>query len=210
VPFNHGLLAFDGYIKDGGFEQGAIALESALDDIFKDAEQMKGLIIDIRVNTGGADPLCLAIASRLSGVKYLAYSKVARNNLTGPLRFTASQPAWVEVSTRPGYRGRVVLLIGPDTLSGGETFAMTLMGRTPKVTSVGENTQGVFSDVWGRKLPNGWTFGLPTELYLTRSEKSFDGRGVPPDIRVPAYPAGGRARGRDGALERAIGVLGER
>jgi len=33
---------------------------------------------------------------------------------------------------------------------------------------------------------------------------------VPPDIRVPAYPAGDRARGRDGALERAIKVLGER
>jgi hypothetical protein len=204
------ILAFDGYTKDGGFEQGAIALENALDDIFKDANQMKGLIIDVRVNTGGADPLCLAIASRLSGAKYLAYSKVARHNLTGPLRFTAPQPGWVEVSTRPGYRGAVVLLIGPDTLSGGETFAMALMGRTPKVTFVGENSQGVFSDVWGRKLPNGWTFGLPTELYLTSSEKSFDGRGVPPHIRVPVYPAGDLARGRDGALERAIKVLAER
>jgi Peptidase family S41/Tricorn protease C1 domain len=204
------ILAFDGYTKDAGFEQGAIALESALDDIFKDAERMKGLIIDVRVNTGGADPLCLAIASRLSGAKYPAYSKVARNNLTGALRFTARQPAWVEVSTRPGYRGGVVLLIGPDTLSGGETFAMALMGRTPKVTSIGENTQGVFSDVWGRKLPNGWTFGLPTELYLTSSGKSFDGRGVPPDIRVPVYPGVDLARGRDAALERAIKVLAER
>ena len=43
---------------------------------------------------------------------------------------------------RPEYRGRVVLLIGPDTLSGGETFAMALMGRVPKVTFVGENTPG--------------------------------------------------------------------
>ena len=204
------ILAFDGYTKNGGFEQGAIALESALDDIFKDAERMKGLIIDVRVNTGGADPLCLAIASRLSGAKYLAYSKVARNSLTGPLHFTAPQSASVEVSTRPGYRGGVVLLIGPDTLSGGETFAMALMARTPKVTFVGENTQGVFSDVWGRKLPNGWTFGLPTELYLTSPGKSFDGRGVPPDIRVPVYPTGDLARGRDGALERAIKVLAER
>src|SRR6185295_7595628 len=147
---------------------------------------------------------------RLSGARYLAYSKVARNNLTGPLRFTAPQPAWVEVSTRPGFRGGVVLVIGPDTLSGGETFAMALMGRTPKVTSVGENTQGVFSDVWGRKLPNGWTFGLPTELYLTSSGKSFDGRGVPPDIRVPAYFGVDLARGRDGALERAIKLIAER
>lgn len=201
------ILAFDGYTRDGGFEQGAAVLEAALDDVFKDAERMKGLIIDVRVNTGGADPLCLAIASRLSGRKYLAYSKVTRRNLSGPLRFTAPQPAWVEVSTRPGYRGRVVLLTGPETISGGETFAMALRGRRPRITTVGENTQGVFSDVWGRKLPNGWTFGVPTELYLTAAGKSFDGHGVVPDIRVPVFPPADLEGGRDGALERAIRVV---
>jgi MerR family Zn(II)-responsive transcriptional regulator of zntA len=71
------------------------------------------------------------------------------------------------------------------------------------------HTLHVFSD-GGRKLPNGWIFGLPTELYLTSSGKSFDGRGVPPDIRVPVFPAVDLARGRDGALERAIKVLAKR
>jgi hypothetical protein len=204
------ILGFDGYTKDGGFEQGALSLEAALDDIFKDAQQMNGLILDVRINTGGADPYCLAIASRLTGAKYLAYSKVTRNNLSGRLRFTAPQAAWVEVSTRPGYRGKVVLLIGPDTLSGGETFAMALMGRKPHVTAIGENTQGVFSDVFGHRLPNGWTFGLPNELYLSKSGKSFDGRGVPPNIRVPVYPKADLDRGRDGVLEKALEVFGKR
>ncbi len=202
------ILGFDGYTKEGGFEQGALSLEAALDDIFKDAQQMKGLILDVRINTGGADPYCLAIASRLTGAKYLAYSKVTRNNLSGRLHFTAPQPAWVEVSTRPGYHGKVVLLIGPDTLSGGETFAMALMGRKPQVTAIGENTQGVFSDVFGHRLPNGWTFGLPNELYLTKSGKSFDGGGVPPNIRVPVYPKVDLESSRDSALERALEVLG--
>jgi len=202
------ILGFDGYTKEGGFEQGGISLEAALDDIFKDARRMNGLIIDVRINTGGADPYCLAIASRLTGAKYLAYSKVTRNNLSGPLRFTAPQPAWVDLSTRPGYHGKLVLLIGPDTLSGGETFAMALMGRKPQVTAIGENTQGVFSDVFGHRLPNGWTFGLPNELYLTKSGKSFDGRGVPPNIRVPVYPEVDLESSHDSALERALAVLG--
>jgi C-terminal processing protease CtpA/Prc len=202
------ILGFDDYAKEGGFVQGGISLEAALDDIFKDAQQMKGLILDVRINTGGADPYCLAIASRLTGAKYLAYSKVTRNNLSGPLRFTAPQPAWVDLSTRPGYHGKVVLLIGPDTLSGGETFAMALMGRKPQVTAIGENTQRVFSDVFGHRLPNGWTFGLPNELYLTKSGKSFDGRGVPPNIRVPVYPEVDLASSRDSALERALELLG--
>ena len=201
------ILAFDGFTKDGRFEQGAAALQEALDGVFTGAGRMKGLIIDVRVNTGGADPLALAVASRLAGARYLAYSKRTRNNLSGPPRFTAPQSVWVDVSTRPGYRGQVVLLIGPETISGGETFAMALMGRAPRVTLVGENTQGVFSDVWGRKLPNGWTFGVPTELYLTRSGKSFDAEGVPPAIRVSVFPRADLEVGRDGALERAIRVI---
>ena len=202
------ILGFDDYAKEGGFAQGGVSLEAALDDIFKDARQMKGLILDVRINTGGADPYCLAIASRLTNAKYLAYSKVTRNNLSGRVHFTAPQPAWVEVSTRPGYRGKVVLLIGPDTLSGGETFAMALMGRKPKVSAIGENTQGVFSDVFGHKLPNGWTFGFPNELYLTKSGMSFDGRGVPPNIRVPVYPKVDLESSRDSALVRALEVFG--
>jgi hypothetical protein len=203
------IVGFAGYAKEGGFEQDAITLEATLDEVFTNAKEMNGLIIDVRVNPGGADPLCLAIASRLTSAKYLAYSKVTRNSLSGPLRFTTPQPAWVEVSTRPGYRGKVILLLGSATISGGETFAMALMGRKPHVMTIGENTQGVFSDVSGRKLPNGWTFGLPNELYLSKTGKSFDGRGVPPDIRVPVYPKAGRENGRDGALEKALEVLGK-
>jgi len=112
-------------------------------------------VIDVRRNSGGADPLGVEIASRLTGNRYLAYSKVTRNNPDGPLRFTARQETWVPASTRPGFRGKVVLLTGPDTISAGETFAMALMGREPHVTRIGLNTQGVFSDVLGRTLPNG-------------------------------------------------------
>jgi C-terminal processing protease CtpA/Prc len=47
---------------------------------------------------------------------------------------------------------------------------------------IGLNTQGVFSDVLGRKLPNGWSFGLPNEVYPTKDGKAFDGAGIPPDL----------------------------
>src|SRR5262249_33225070 len=140
----------------------------------------------------------------------LAYSKVTRNSLNGPLRFTAPQRVWVEMSTAPGYRGKVVLLIGPDTISGGESFAMALMERDPRVTFVGENTQGVFSDVVGRKLPNGWTFGVPNEVYLTKTGKSFDRKGVSPDIHVAVSPKVDLQTSRDGALEKALEVLENR
>jgi C-terminal processing protease CtpA/Prc len=87
---------------------------------------------------------------------------------------------------------------------------MALMGRRPHVVRIGENTQGVFSDVWGRRLPNGWTFGVPSELFLTASGQSFDRYGVPPDIRSPVFREADLATGRDPALERAQQVLAPR
>jgi hypothetical protein len=54
---------------------------------------------------------------------------------------------------------------------------MALLGRKPVVSRIGENTQGVFSDVLTRHLPNGWSFGLPNEIYLTEDGKAFDGLG---------------------------------
>jgi len=62
--------------------------------------------------------------------------------------------------------------------------------------------------VFGHRLPNGWTFGFPNELYLTKSGKSFDGRGVSPNIRVPVYPKVDLEGSRDSGLVRALEVLG--
>jgi hypothetical protein len=202
------ILGFNSYVKKGGFQEESRCLEGALDEMFSEPAKMRGLIIDVRLNTGGADPLGVTIASRLTRERYLAYSKVIRNNLSGKLHFTSPQPAWVEAATRPGFHGNVVLLIGPETISAGETFTMALMERKPRVSRVGENTQGVFSDVLGRKLPNGWNFGLPNEVYLTKTAKSFDGPGVAPDIPVRVFPKEDLDGGRDGALERAVALIG--
>ena len=83
------------------------------------------------------------------------------------------------------------------------------MNRVPPVVRVGENTQGVFSDVPGRRLPNGWRFGLPNERFVTNG-RSYDGPGIAPDVTVPIYPATDLESGRDGAIERALLILGAR
>ena len=197
--------SFSGY-ANGGYLAELHALEDALDAGFRDSKNLRALVIDVRRNSGGSDPLGFEIASRLTAAKYLAYRKVTRNNPDGPLHFTDPQESWVVPSSRPGFRGPVVLLTGPDTISAGETFTMALMERQPRVTRIGQNTQGVFSDVLGRTLPNGWRFGLPNEVYLTRDGKAFDGPGVPPDVPLPSWKAD-LAAGKDTGLEKAREVL---
>jgi hypothetical protein len=202
------VTAFSSYANSRGYAEGLHALQTALDSAFGgDATQLRGVVIDVRLNTGGEDPLGFEIASRLATEQYLAYSKVTRDNRDGPLHFTAPQESWIMPSSRPGFRGSVVLLTGPDTVSAGETFTMALFGREPHVTRIGQNTQGVFSDVLERKLPNGWAFWLPNEVYLTKNGKSFDGAGIPPEVTVPFFSHEDLLAGRDAALDKALQIL---
>src|SRR5712692_3632589 len=200
------ITTFYDYVDVEGYADELQCLQRSLDTIFSGTEKLNSLVIDVRLNHGGDDPLGIEIASRLTQERYLAYDKVARNNrnLDTPVHFTERQDCWVVPSTRPGFKRRVALLIGPDTVSAGETFTMALCGRKPQVVLIGLNTQGVFSDVLNRSLPNGWHFHLPNEVYLTANGQAFDGTGVPPDIRVPFFIGADLQSGRDAALEEAI------
>jgi hypothetical protein len=199
------ILSFSNYAT-GGFAAGLAALEAALDDIFSD-RALAALVIDVRINGGGADPYGLAIASRLATREYLAYTKEARADPIDRNKWTPGDPSLIRPSARPGFRGPTVELIGPLTISAGETFTQALMGRTPPITRIGENTQGVFSDVLSRRLPNGWRFGLPNEVFRTPQGTTFDGLGIPPDATVLVFADEDVTAGKDPGLAKALEIL---
>ena len=202
------IHSFNGYSKDAEFVKQLDALEGALDEIFKDSSKLAGLVIDLRTSNGGSDVFGVSMASRLAAQEYLAYDKVTRNDIRDADHRTPPQPVMVHVSQQPGFKGPVVLLTSAQSVSAAETFTMALLDRSPHVVRMGANTQGVFSDVLVRRLPNGWIFGLPNEIYLTKDGKAFDGTGVPPDIEVPIFSKEDLANGRDSGLEKAMEVLG--
>ena len=136
------------------------------------------------------------------------YSKQARADAADPSQWTKAQPSLVSPSGKPGFEGPVIELIGIHSVSAAETFTQALMGRRPQVLRVGENTQGVFSDVLQRQLPNGWKFGLPNERFITDG-KSYDGPGIPPDIKVPVFSANDLESGIDSAIEKALALLAD-
>ncbi len=195
------------YTDEPGFPATLDVFEAALDTVFTAAEGANGLILDVRKNYGGSDILSLALASRLTRNEYYAYAKVARSDPDDPTLFTPRQERMVPTTTRPGFHGPVAQLIGRYTISAGETLTQALMGREPHITRVGEHTQGVFSDVLGRTLPNGWQLGLPNELFLTEDGAYFDGSGIPPDIEVPVFRRNDLDAGLDPALEGAVALL---
>ncbi len=198
---------FGGYSPLPGFRKTLEALETTLDRAMEEWAGCEAAVIDVRLNDGGSDRLGVAIASRLTDREYVAFVKRARNDPTRADGLTEPQSTRVVPSSRRRFLGRVFLLTGPDSVSAAETFTMALLGRTPAVVRIGESTQGVYSDVLTRQLPNGWSFGLPNEIFFTEAGEHFEARGVPPDHDVPVFAPDDVAVGRDACLDRVFELI---
>lgn len=203
------IIAFLGYGNIPDYNAERTALNAALDQALAGAKNLRGLILDLRINGGGSDQLALDVASRLTDKPFFAYFKRARNDPADPTRFTKPQPFFVQPSNRPRYAGPLVILTGGSQMSAGETFTEAMMNRTPRPIRVGQNTQGVFSDTLQRTLPNGWEYILPNEEFRTLDWKAFDGPGIPPDIRVPVFTPEELNHHRDTAFTTALTLLKE-
>ncbi|MGW7416066.1 S41 family peptidase [Streptomyces sp. NPDC054863] len=206
------VTIFAGYGGKGGPvgpDADAAILDRALAAVFteKRVRAMRGLVVDLRLNGGGADALGIKIAGRLTDRAYTAYTKVARNDPDNAESWTPPQPIRVRPAAGPRFTGPVAVLGGPLTISAGESFAQSLIGRTPAPIRIGEPTQGVFSDAMPRTLPNGWTLTVPNEKFLDGDGKTYDGAGIPPTHPEPVFAEADLVNLRDPALKRALREL---
>ncbi|MFJ3423178.1 S41 family peptidase [Streptomyces sp. NPDC086082] len=205
------ISGFSGYLPQEGasYESQLAALNKALDTILTPARvgRLHGLIIDLRVNGGGSDAMGLHIASRLTDTPYIAYTKRARNDPRNPSHHTHPEQIPVHPSASPHYTGPLAILTGGSTVSAGETFTQALMNRPGHTLRIGQPTQGVFSDILTRTLPNDMAAWLPNEEFLTDSGQTFDGTGIPPEVRVPVFTEEEFATGRDSGFSVGVRML---
>ncbi|MYT24256.1 protease [Streptomyces sp. SID7760] len=213
LPGGQGYLrisGFGGYAGAGAPYAAELAeLDKALDTVLDQerTRHLKGLVIDLRINGGGSDAMGLHLAGRLTDTPYLAYSKRARNDPADPTRHTRPQPLYVTPGQGPRYTGPLAVLTGGSTVSAGETFTQALMDRPGRTVRIGQPTQGVFSDVLVRKLPNGMSLWLPNEELLSRSGRTFDGAGIPPHLTEPVFTTQEFDQNKDSAFDRAVKAL---
>ncbi|WP_405495086.1 S41 family peptidase [Streptomyces sp. NBC_00096] len=212
LPDSRGYLrlsGFGGYTPGGDFASESAELDRALDTVFtaERTARLRGLVIDLRINGGGSDELGLRLAARLTDRPYFAYAKRVRNDPADATRFTRPQPLYVQPARAPRYTGTIAVLTGGSTVSAGETFTQALLERPGRTVRIGQPTQGVFSDVLDRTLPNGWELGLPDEQFLTRTGKTFDGSGIPVDRTTPVFTEEEFEARRDSAFTTALRLL---
>ena len=156
-------------------------LEKGLDKALGEMKGIKGLIVDIRLNPGGTDQCVYQITSRFADKKRVGHHRKTKN---GP-----GEDDFGELKTRhlipaqDTFTGPTVLLTHDASFSAADVFAM-LMADLPHVTIIGEPTNGIFSNMLEKKLPNGWKYTLSHQVYYSADKTCYEGKGIPVDIRL--------------------------
>lgn len=187
TPDNIGYIAILGL---GAWAEGqteetpaAIHTEAAaevMDAILMELSGVRGIIVDLRVNSGGFDTVSLEIASRFADTRRVAFLRQARRDAS------PRYEVLVEPSNRQRFEQPVAVLIGPNTVSAGESAALAF-AALPHARLFGQPTRGILSDAIPKVLPNGWEFTLSVETFSTPEGETVEVRGVQPDeVTIPA------------------------
>ena len=183
------------------------ALDKGLDQILDALQDTQGLIIDIRANPGGTDDFVYQIMRRFADKKRVGHYKKTKKG-PGEDEFGKLRTRHFEPGGDVRYAGKIVLLQNDASYSAADMFAM-LMADLPHVVSVGEHTNGVFSDMLVRKLPNGWKYTLSHQRYYSAAKVCYEGKGIPVDHEVLNVRAD-LETGVDPVISKALTLLTEK
>ncbi|MEK6322033.1 MAG: S41 family peptidase [Acidobacteriota bacterium] len=202
--FDYGWITDSiGYFHFRGFGRMELT-QAAIDGIMREFKDAKAIIVDVRGNGGGDDGVGKLIADRFADRQRL-YMKTAIRNGSRHDDFTPWKYWYVEPGGPVQFTKPVILLTHRHSVSAAENFALA-MRVLPHVTVVGDATSGVFADVYGDRLPNGWRFSVSFKLFIDQTGFCWEGIGVPSDIRQINTKQDIEAQ-RDKVLEFAVSLI---
>lgn len=190
-----------GYLIISDFEGFAIGeIKRSMKAAMKLFKNKKGLIIDIRLNGGGSDESAYKIAGRFTENKRLGHYK--KTKIKGTKEFTELESWYLHPTGKEQFTKPIVVLTSDWSASAAEVFLLA-MKELPYVTIVGNRTEGIFSDMFEFKLPNGWNASLSNMQFFSSKMLNFEGKGIEPDIKILNY----KEDAYDNVLLEAIALL---
>lgn len=172
------------------------ATDAIMQKVLAELGDCANLVVDVRGNGGGYDGVALRFAAYLIDRNRVAFTKSARCG-SG---FTRRQKIPVTPIGNGGYSGNLYVLTSELTASAAEIFVLSLL-QHPRLTLVGESTQGILSDTLEKHLPNGWSLTLSNEIYRAFDRQLYEDVGIPPHIELPFLDLEGREQGCDPMLD---------
>ena len=168
-----------GYIYYEKFSEGID--NNDLDRFFSYFSNCKGLIIDVRQNSGGNATNSAKIASRFTEKKILTGYICHK---TGPGHNDFSEPYAIYLEPAKGIRWqkKVAVLTNRHSYSATNDF-VNHMRCLPNVTIVGDKTGGGSGMPFSSELPNGWTIRFSASPHFDKNMNHIEW-GIDPDVKV--------------------------
>ena len=176
---NIGYIAIDGLVN--------LELPKAFDAAIEKMENTRALILDLRLNGGGSEPL----AREIAGVFLERDSLYARyRNRNGPSHSDLCEPIDRICRTRGPWRyvAPVIVLQGQRTTSSAESF-LQMLSQAPQVTTMGDRTAGSGGNPQFLDAGVGIRVGVPQWIDLDLDGKPIEGIGIRPRITIETNSA---------------------
>ena len=195
-----------GYIFIGSFG-GNKSDYSFIDDCILKLKDTKGIIIDIRQNSGGNEGYARIIASRFTNLP-VTYRYRRNRNGSKYSDFSDYIPMVLDPDGKIKYNKNIVLLTSRRTFSSAEDF--TLMLRSiPNVLHIGETTfGGVGTNPQYKNLPNGWKYRISMDMDYDNNKIPIK-NGIVPQIQIQTNKED-LSKGIDKVLEEAIRIINQK
>lgn len=153
---------------------------SLFDSILNTFTNTKGIIIDIRANGGGHGGE--ELASRFAIEKIITHYKATRRK-GGYENITELEPIYITPNVGVQYLNPIVILTNDKTASSAEDFTISLY-KQKNITTIGTNTSGMLSDMFGTDLTSKISFTLSNQRYYSTEKTQLEDIGVPVKIEI--------------------------
>ena len=168
-----------GYVYYGDFS--TMVGEAHLDEMFLYFKDCKGIIFDVRNNTGGTLVYSERIASRFIQEKQLV-GYIIHKTGSGHNDFSDPYPIELEPSKRIKWLRPVTVLTNRSCYSATNDFVGKMI-LFPHVTVIGDKTGGGSGLPFHSELPNGWGVRFSSSPMLN-ANKEITEYGIEPEIKV--------------------------
>ena len=156
-----------------------LSLNNQLTKIFDSFKELDAVIVDIRFNIGGDDRFSQNIAGRFVDKPTVGFYKQTRSDG----KFGALKTKMINPKGKVPYLKPTILLTNERSFSAAAVLAL-MMGQLSNTTIIGEPSDGSYSDLYEKRLPNGWKVTLSNQRYLSANKINYEGLGTPVDIEV--------------------------
>ncbi len=173
-----------GYINVYGLQNRR--LPELFDEALQKMEASRGLIVDLRFNGGGSEPLGQQMAGRFLDKRRVyslnQYRNGPKHEDLGTKLQRACEPAgpW-------RYVGPVIVLQGQRTMSSAESFLL-MLAQCPQATTMGDRSAGSSGNPRRVQAAGGIIVNLPRWLDMEPSGRPIDAVGILPEVPIEATP----------------------